>query len=185
MRWEILIAVGGLALVVGLLLGQGPTPASDLSQPVQGGVYTEGLVGTLARLDPILDFDHPVDRDIDRLIYSGLVQFDSRGIPSPDLAQDWAVSADARLYTFTIREDAVWHDGEPVTADDVVYTFSLFQDPAYPGPADLHEFWDQVTILRLDPKVVQFELPEPFAPFLDYVSVGLLPDHLLRGVTVS
>ncbi|MEX2030151.1 MAG: peptide ABC transporter substrate-binding protein [Anaerolineales bacterium] len=185
LRWEILIAVGGLALVVGLLLGQGPTPASDLSQPVQGGVYTEGLVGTLARLDPILDFDHPVDRDIDRLIYSGLVQFDSRGIPSPDLAQDWAVSADARLYTFTIREDAVWHDGEPVTADDVVYTFSLFQDPAYPGPADLHEFWDQVTILRLDPKVVQFELPEPFAPFLDYVSVGLLPDHLLRGVTVS
>lgn len=185
LRWELLIAGGGLALVVGLLLGQTPAPAIDVSQPVQGGAYSEALVGDLVRLNPVLDFDHPTDRDIDRLLYSGLVRFDSRGIPSPDLAEDWAVSADARLYTFILREDARWHDGEPVTADDVIYSFSLFQDEAYPGPADLQQFWEQVSIVRLDTRAVQFELPEPFAPFLDYVSVGLLPDHLLRGVTVS
>lgn len=185
LRWELLIAAGGLALVVGLLLGQTPAPAIEVSQPVQGGAYSEALVGDLIRLNPVLDFDHPIDRDIDRLLYGGLVRFDSRGVPEPELAEDWAVSADARLYTFTLRQDARWHDGEPVTADDVVYTFALFQDESYPGPSDLQQFWSQVSIVRLDTYAVQFELPEPFAPFLDYVSVGLLPDHLLRGVTVS
>ena len=185
LRWQLLIAIGGLILVVGLLLRQ--TPASDLgsTQPVKGGVYSEGLVGQIIRLNPILDLVNPPDRDIDKLIYSGIVSFDDRGIPQPELADGWAVSADASLYTITLREDAFWHDGEPVTSDDVIYTFSKFQDEDYPGSEDLKQFWQQVNIIRLDDKSVQFQLPESFAPFLDYLAVGLLPDHLLRGVSAT
>lgn len=184
-RWQLLIAIGGLALVVVLLIGQTPDPVTAPAQPVTGGVHTEALIGEIIRLNPILDFSNQPDRDIDRLIYHGLLHFDSRGIPVPDLAATWSISADATLYTFTLKEDAVWHDGEPVTSDDIVYTYSKLQDDNYPGPEDIHELWSQVNIIRLDDRRVQFQLPESFAPFLDYLSVGLLPDHLLRGVSAG
>jgi len=184
-RWQLLIAIGGLALVVVLLIGQTPDQVTAPAQPATGGVHSEALIGEIIRLNPILDFSNQPDRDIDRLIYHGLLHFDSRGIPVPDLAATWSISADATLYTFTLHEDAVWHDGEPVTSDDIVYTFSKLQDDNYPGPEDIHELWSQVNIIRLDDRRVQFQLPEPFAPFLDYLSVGLLPDHLLRGVSAG
>jgi peptide/nickel transport system substrate-binding protein len=184
-RWQLLIAIGGLALVVVLLIGQTPDQITAPAQPVTGGVHSEALIGEIIRLNPILDFSNQPDRDIDRLIYHGLLHFDSRGIPVPDLAATWSISADASLYTFTLREDAVWHDGEPVTSDDIIYTYSKLQDDNYPGPNDIHELWNQVNIIRLDDRRVQFQLPEPFAPFLDYLSVGLLPDHLLRGVSAG
>ena len=67
-----------------------------------------------------------------------------------------------------------------MTADDVVFTFTKFQDPSYPGPEDLREVWEEISILRLDERNVQLQLPEQFAPFLDFMNIGLLPDHLLR-----
>lgn len=185
LRWQILIAVGGLILVIGLLAGQSPTTQVTQEQPLIGGTHTEALIGEIIRLNPILDSYNQVDRDIDALIYSGLIRFDARGNPLPDLAESWAISADASLYTITLREDATWHDGTPVTADDVIYTFSKLQDEDYPGPQDLHDLWSQVTIIRLDDRRVQFQLPESFSPFLDYLTIGLLPDHLLRGVSAS
>lgn len=182
LRWQLIIALGGLLLIVGLLLGQTPNPTVSTVQPVQGGAYAEALVGRVVRLNPLLDFQNQVDRDIDRLLYGSLIRFDSRGNPVNDLAESYAVSADASLYTFTLREDATWHDGEPVSADDVIYTFSKFQEEDYPGPPDLRAVWQEIEIVRLDERNVQFQLPEPFAPFLDFMSTGLLPDHLLRGV---
>jgi peptide/nickel transport system substrate-binding protein len=184
-RWQLLIAVCGIILVVGLLAGQTPPPSISAPQAVPGGAHSEALVGSLLRLNPILDFGNQVDRDVDRLLYSGLVRFDDQGIPQPDLAESWSVSADATLYTFSIREDAVWHDGEPVTAADVIYTFSKLQDDDYPGPSDIHEFWKEVKVILLNDHTVQFQLPEPHAPFLDHLSLGLLPDHLLRGVSAT
>jgi len=185
LRWQILIAVGGLILVVGLLIGQAPSGPDAAPQPVKGGAYVEGLVGRIVRLNPLLDFSNQVDRDIDRLLYRGLVQFDSQGLPQPDLAESWTVSADATLYTFTLRSDAQWHDGVAVTSDDVVFTFSELQDQDFPGPPDLHGLWKDINIIRLDDRTVQFQLSEPFAPFIDYVAMGLLPDHLLRGAQVE
>ena len=184
LRWQILIALGGIILVVILLAGQSVTVETSSPQPIQGGAYTEALLGEILRLNPILDIVNQVDRDIDRILYRGLLCFDSRGMPELDLASNAAVSANATLYTFTLKDDLTWHDGEPVTADDVVYTFSKFQDEGYPGPSDLHEFWKDISIVKLDHQNIQFQLPEPFAPFLDYMTVGLLPEHLLRGVTV-
>ncbi len=104
LRWQILIALGGLVLVIGLLLGQSPTVEEAGPLPAVGGAYTEALIGEIVRLNPILDSSNQVDQDIDRLIYSGLVRFNDRGLPIPDLAESIAVSADASLYTVTLRE---------------------------------------------------------------------------------
>jgi len=186
LRWQLLIAVGGLILVFSYLLVQAPTQeTTSTPAPVSGGIYREALIGEVTRLNPILDFNNQVDRDINELLYRGLVTFDSRGIALPDLAESWAVSADATLYTFTLRKDILWHDGEPVQSNDVLYTFSKFQDTDYPGPADLQILWEEIKIVELDERTVQFQLPEPFAPFIDFLAIGLIPEHLLRGVSAG
>ncbi|MFQ5922612.1 MAG: ABC transporter substrate-binding protein [Anaerolineales bacterium] len=180
--WQLVIALGGLLLVLGLLLGQTPDPEATFVQPVHGGSYAEGVVGRSIRLNPLLDRGNQVDRDIDRLLYGALVRSNSFGDTVSELAESFSVSADATLYNFTIREDAMWHDGEPVTADDVIYTFSKFAEEDFPAPEDLKQLWTEIQVVKLDDKNVQFQLPERFAPFMDYMTVGLLPDHLLRGV---
>jgi peptide/nickel transport system substrate-binding protein len=186
LRWQLLIAVGGLILIFGYLMTQAPTQeATSTPVPASGGIYREALVGMVSRLNPILDFNNQVDHDINELLYRSLVNFDSRGIPYADLAESWAVSADATLYTFTLRKDIFWHDGEPVQSADVLYTFSKFQDEDYPGPPDLKQFWEEIKIIELDERTFQFQLPEPFAPFIDFLAIGVLPEHLLRGVSAG
>ena len=86
-RWQLLIAAGGLVLVVGLLLGQSPRIDPSSPQPVRGGAYSEALIGNLLRLNPVLDNNNQVDRDVDRLLFNGLVRFDDHGLPKPDIAE--------------------------------------------------------------------------------------------------
>lgn len=187
LRWQLLIIfVTGLAVGI-LLLGEQPKPISPLTtpEPVKGGVYTEALVGSLLRLNPMLNFYNPPDREVSRLIFSGLIRFDSNGAPQPDLAESWGVSKDGTLYNVTIHEKAVWHDGQPVTADDVIFTIDLLRNGSDIVPIDLQDFWKDVEVVRLSERVLQFRLPGAFAPFPDYLSFGVLPKHLLDGQTVD
>ena len=172
-----------MALVGGLLWGQGSSVA-PVNVPAEGGVYTEALIGGPRALNPLLDKFNPVDRDLDRLIFSGLTRFDSAGRPTPDLAQ-WFVSADQLTYTFVLRPNLKWHDGQPLTTDDVAFTVGYLQDLAYPGPADLGALWRDVKSEIVNAQTISFTLPEPFAPFLDYTAFGLLPKHKLGGVSAG
>ncbi len=154
-------------------------------QPVVGGVYSEALVGSPIRLNPVLDFYNQVDFDLNRLIFSGLVRFDDRGLPHGELADSWGIAKDGRSYSFSIRPNAFWHDGTPVTSADVIFTINLMKDEAIPIPHDLHEFWQQVEVVALDDKTLQFRLAEAFSPFLDYLTVGILPSHLLASLSTD
>jgi peptide/nickel transport system substrate-binding protein len=185
LRWQILVVVVTLVLVGILLLSQGPVITPILPQATSGGVYTEGLVGAMGRLNPLLDWNNSADRDVDRLIYSGVMRFDARGLPEPDLAESWGTSADGTVYNFSLRPNAVWHDGTPVTSDDVIFTIELMKSPASFYPADVKELWSKVEIIRLNDKALQFKIPEPYAPFLDYMTFGVLPKHLLEGVPLD
>ena len=185
LRWPFLIVLVALVAIALLLRNQQTPILQPLvapAQPVSGGVYTEALVGAPGRLNPILDYYNPADRDVDRLIYSGLVKFDDRGVPQADLAESWGVSQDGKSYNFAIRPDAKWHDGEPVSAEDVLFTVDLLRQDSFPIPDDLKQFWKDVEVTALDDKSLQFRLPEAFAPFLDYLTFGVLPKHLLESV---
>lgn len=185
LRWQILVVIITLVIVGVLLYTQQSSPATGgviLQQPEQGGVYTEALVGSLGRLNPLLDWNNAADRDVDSLLFSGLVRFDERGWPHADLADSWGVSQDGTIYNFTIRPDAVWHDGMPVTSDDVIFTIEMMKSPGSLYPQDIKDLWGRVEVTRLNEKNLKFTLPEPYVPFLDYLTFGVVPKHLLESI---
>ncbi len=182
LRWQILVVAVTLVIVALLLLSQQPVSVITLPEAAPGGIYTEALIGSMGRLNPMLDWNNPADRDVNRLIFSSLVRFDSRGLPQPDLADSWGVSADGVIYNFTIRSNATWHDGQPVTSDDVLFTIELIKSTGSLFPQDIKDMWSQIQVRQLNDKTFQFELPEPFAPFLDYATFGVLPKHILESV---
>lgn len=182
LRWQILVVAVTIVIVALLLLSQQPVSVITLPEAAPGGIYTEALVGSMGRLNPMLDWNNSADRDVDRLIFSGLIRFDSRGLPQPDLADSWGASADGTIYNFSIRPNAVWHDGQPVTSDDVLFTIEMIKSAGSLFPQDVKDLWSQVEIKRLDDKTFQIKLPEPFAPFLDYATFGVLPKHLLESI---
>ena len=185
LRWQILIVILTLAVVGFLLIRQQPTSIVILPQPASGGIYTEGMIGSFGRLNPLFDLNNLADKDIDSLIFSGLIKFDPAGIPQPDLAESWGVSLDGNIYNVSLRPEAVWHDGEPVTSDDVLFTLNLLRNDISAYPEDVRAMWDQVNVTALDDKTLRFELSEPFAPFMDYLEFGILPKHILEDVPVD
>jgi peptide/nickel transport system substrate-binding protein len=187
-RWQLLIV-----FITGLLVGvvlffQQRTPQVEVDvtpNPISGGSYTEALIGSFMRLNPVLDHFNQPDRDINRLLFSSLIRFDSSGLPVGDLAQSWSVSADGAVYSINMRTDAVWHDGTPVTTQDAIYTISLLQSQSTLIPANLQEFWSKVSVNAISDSALEFSLPAAFAPFMDYLSFQILPAHLLGNLGID
>jgi peptide/nickel transport system substrate-binding protein len=187
--WPLLIAIIALAAIAILLISQKPDTLQPISapviQPAVGGIYSEGLVGSLIRLNPVLDYNNEADRAVDRLLFSGMMRIDDRGLPQADLASAWGVSKDGLIYNFSLNPKAIWHDGQPVTSDDVIFTIKMMTSDDSPLPEDIRQFWQQIEVVRLDDKTLQFKLPESFAPFLSYLTFGVLPAHLLGDLTLA
>jgi peptide/nickel transport system substrate-binding protein len=144
-----------------------------------GGSYVEGVIGGHRHLDPVIAAT-PVDQDVARLVFSGLMRPDRGGQIVPDLASTVRVEEEGKVWTFEIREDARWHDGDPVVADDVLYTVSLLQDRAYSGP--FAEAFRGVVAQRIGTRVIRFMLPGPYGPFAASTTFPLMPAHRLAGV---
>lgn len=172
-----------LALIGLLLLTSAGAIVNDRgeasTEAAFGGVYVEGVAGVPQHLNPLLATTN-VDQDVARLAFTGLTRFDREGAIVPDLAANFHVDTEGRTWTFELRPDAFWHDGEDVTADDVVYTVGLVQDRAYVGP--FGEAFRGVTVERVDRKTVRFTLPDVFGPFVESTSLPILPSHILGGV---
>lgn len=188
LRWPILIVILALAAIGILLLNRDsnlPPAIPEEVQPVSGGIYTEALVGQFNRLNPLLDLYNPTDHDVDRLIFSRLIRFDDRGLPQGDLAESWGISLDGTVYNFSLRKEAIWHDGQPLTSNDLLFTIEMMRDDESIIASDVRELWRAVEVVLLDENTIQFRLSEPFAPFMDYLTFGILPAHLLEGLTHS
>jgi peptide/nickel transport system substrate-binding protein len=186
LRWQILIIVLALVVIGFVLWGQQAEPVLvEAPEPTSGGIYIEGIVGSLMRLNPLLAVFNPPDQDPSSLIYSGLIRFDSTGLPQPDLSNAWGISRDGDVYNFSLRSDAFWHDGVPVTSEDVVFTVNLLKNADFPMPEELSLFWQEIEVAALDELTLQFRLPEAFSPFLDYLDFGILPAHLLGDLSVQ
>lgn len=187
-RWQVtLIAVG--VLVLAGLMAYLALSFSVRYVPAPGGTYIEGVVGQPQFLNPVLCTFNDPDRDICALVFNGLVKFDEHGAAQSDLAAGWKISEDndnyGLIYTFNLRSDVTWQDGQPFTADDVIFTIKLLQDPFFPGRPDIGALWRSVEAVKVNNYTVQITLQEPYAPFLDYAAIGILPAHILDGVSAG
>ncbi len=157
---------------------------NSASAPAEGGVYTEGVVGRLTTLNPLLARSS-ADRDVSQLIFSGLTRFNPvSGQIEGDLATH-TLSSDRLTYTFTLKDNIFWHDGEPVTADDVIYTYKVVLQNPYFKNTFLRGAFKDVDIQRLSDHEVIFVLKQPYTFFLTNVTVGILPKHILNLVPIE
>ncbi|MBI3964041.1 MAG: peptide ABC transporter substrate-binding protein [Chloroflexi bacterium] len=200
----VLLLVGGAALVyarsggsvspdVGLIVPTAVLPAipaplrplfetATVEVPAPGGVYIEATVGRPNLINPVLARSAGVERDLAVLVFSGLTKLDPRGEIVPDLASRIEPAADGRSYTAVLRSDARWHDGRPVTPADVVFTFRFIRHAQFPGDPNLATFWRTVRLEEAGADTVRFHLNQPYAPFPEQLTIGLLPAHILGSV---
>ena len=183
-RLQVIVAILAIVAVVAVM-GYVALNVTTVSVPDFGGTYVEGIAGNPHRINPLLCHPNPVDQDLVALVFSGLTRPDDRGELVPDLAERWEVSRGGTAYTFYLRQDVRWHDDAPFTSDDVVYTIGVMQDGDFRGSTFLSDMWRTVTVERIDSYTVRFVLREPFAPFLDYTTTGILPAHVLGSVPVA
>lgn len=180
LRWQLLLAVMCIALLVSLLSYQVQSVGLCSTRvPASGGQLVEGIVGQPQYLNPLLSQRNPVDQHLTDLIFDGLVRYGPDGSPQPALARDWEVSDDGRTFTFDLREDARWHDGQPVRAQDVAFTYGLLQDESFPAPESLRLLWQAVVISPTSESQISFTLPQSFGPFIEATTTGILPQHIL------
>ncbi len=180
-RWQAAIAFLGMILIV-VVLGHLAFSFTTVIVPDVGGTYVEGLAGNPKYINPILSQYNDVDRDLCALIFNGLTDANEKGEIVPDLATRWEVSDDGLTYTFHLRRGVRWHDGAPFTADDIVFTINSIRNPDFQGVPYLADLWRTVSVRRIDDYTISFTLQEPFAPFIDYTTLGILPAHILRNV---
>jgi peptide/nickel transport system substrate-binding protein len=169
--------------------------AAPLAALAEGGVtVTIGQVSEVANLNPTL-YPRTPDQNLQCLIFDGLVKPQPDLSFGPSLAESWDVSEDGKLYTFHLRKDVKWHDGQPFTASDVVFTFTSLADPTYVGGAESRvdsivgskEYRDgsadSVTGIQApDDSTVTFQLADANAAFLGQLNMAVLPKHVLGDI---
>lgn len=147
--------------------------------PASGGTLMEGTLNTPAHINPLLatsEIGTEADRDLSSLIYSGLLRSNGNNGFIPDLAQSYQVSKGGLVYTFNLKSNLVWHDGKKITADDIVFTIKTAQDGRMKSPK--RASWDGVLVEKIDDLTVRFTLKQPYAPFLENATMGILPEHI-------
>jgi peptide/nickel transport system substrate-binding protein len=154
-----------------------PSSGTPLARP-----YREGVLSRPVSVSPF-SARSQADRDLVALVFSGLVRNGPSGTIVPDLAERWSVDPSGSIWTFVLRRDARWQDGDPVTAADVAFTIKVLQDPTYTGPGA--GSWNEVSVHTVDPRTVVFTLATPLGGFLEAATQPIAPAHLLSDVPVT
>lgn len=150
------------------------------------GFYTEGLINDRPTMINSVYADlAEANRDISSLVFSGLTRYDPEVQAFVKDLADVAIDEEGTTYTFTLRDDVTWHDDEPLTAEDVYYTFhDVIQHPEFQNPV-LKANFDGVEIAKVDDRTITFKLTKPNSFFITNLNVGILPEHILGGVPVA
>lgn len=176
-EWGVFLFIFSVFIISGLLLLQHLNQSFMAEVPMRGGSLSEGIVGSPRFINPVLAFSD-ADKDVTSLVYSGLMRkVDNTLIP--DLAEQYYVSKDGMVYTFTLREDVSFHDGTELTADDVIFTIDKIKDGAVKSPRKIN--FDGVTVEKVNAKNIKFILKQPYASFLENMTVGILPKAIWEG----
>ncbi len=153
-----------------------------LDKPKKGGTYHEAMLGEVKSLNPLFP-ENNASESVASLVFSGLTKVNGKREIVSDLAEKWDVSDDRKSYTFYIRKNASWHDGQKVTARDVAFTIDKVQSPDTRSPLSAN--WTGVKYQLIDDYTIKFSLPASYGNFLYNTTLGILPKHKLDKVSSS
>jgi peptide/nickel transport system substrate-binding protein len=156
-----------------------------ISPAVASDTYVEAVAGEAPLLNPVLAPYTLAGQDVLPLVFAALTRTDAAGNVALDLAERLSVEEDGRAYVVRLKSGLTWDDGKPLTADDVAFTVRLIQAPDQQGSRELADLWRGVGVEVVDPQTVRFRLPTPLASFPEHLTLGLLPRHVLEGVSAS
>ncbi len=148
--------------------------------PSSGGELREGTIGSPRFINPVLSISD-TDKDLTSIIYSGLVKIDENGFVVPDLAKSYSISEDGKTYTFILKDDAYFHDNKKVTVDDIIFTIDRIKDPVIKSPKS--SSWLGVQIQKISDTEISFTINKPYSPFIDSLTLGILPKHVWKDIT--
>jgi len=149
--------------------------------PAVGGTFTEGVVGTPRFINPLYAVSNDVDRDLTELIFSGLMKYDQYGNVVYDLAKIVEEKDEGRLYEVYLKENILWHDGEKLTADDVLFTLEIMQNPEYKSP--LRGNYIGIEAEKINDHLIHFKIKDPYAGFEERLTFKILPGHIWQNIS--
>lgn len=149
------------------------------AQPTDGGVYREGVLGSFTNASPLFAVTN-VDVAVSKLVFSGLFKIAPSGDLEPDVATNYSVDEKGLTYTVGIRTDVLWHDGQKLSADDVVFTYDTIKNSDVNSP--LNSSWQDVRVEKVDDYTVKFILPNVLSSFKYSLTNGIVPQHILKSV---
>lgn len=153
--------------------------ASHTTASKPGGTYVEGMVGEINNLNPMFS-KGVLDASTSKLLFNGLLRYDTEGNLVPDLAESYSVASDNKTYTIKLRRDVKWQDGQPFTSDDVVYTIKTIQNPS--TRSTQFTGWQGIEVTSPNKYEVRMVLPAPLAPFAGSLTLPIVPEHLLADI---
>lgn len=155
----------------------------EVLQPVAGGSYNEGIVGSLTNANPIYATSS-ADQAVSRLIFAGLYSYNQNNQLTGDLAAGPAeTNISGTEYTVRLRPSLTWQDGEALTAQDVVFTYGVIQNPDARSP--LNGSWQNIKVEAIDDLTVKFTLPSPLGSFPHALTTGIIPEHILADTAMT
>ena len=178
LRGVLLCSTLSLSLPLAAVRAQNPAAAG------QGGTVIAAEADTPSSLNPLLN-QQLSTVDIDSAVFDGMVKVNDKGQFTPDLASSWTTSPDGLRWVFKLNPKASWQDGVPFTADDVVFTTNLVNNPLFPATSS--QGFDHVkSIKAVGKEEVDITLTSPYAPFLQYWGTTfILPKHVLGQIPVD
>lgn len=157
--------------------GGGDAPVGD---PVPGGTAVFGVLTDFSGFNPVTNTSATTVDVMQNMLFAPLIQYDEELNPQPYLAESWDLTDNS--VTFHLRDDVAWHDGQPVTAEDVKFTFDLAKNPetaSLLGSAYVNMV-ESATVV--DPQTIRFDFTAPHAQAIDGFWWAPLPRHLLQDV---
>ncbi len=154
-------------------------------KPAGGGQHIEGVVGSPRFINPAYAASD-VDRDLVELIYSGLMKYNEEGKIVPDLAKEYKILEDGKVYEFYLKEKLFWSDGKPLTADDVIFTIKTIQNPEIKSPLRVNWLGVEVEKISLpEGSALRFSLKDSSAVFLENCTLKIMPEHIWKDISPS
>jgi peptide/nickel transport system substrate-binding protein len=171
-----------LVLLTGCSASSLPGMASTQAGPRRGGTVTEAVVGNVLTLNPLFE-QNGNDQDVDSLVYQGLTTVGSNQTSVPLLAKSWTVTKDGLTYTCVLEGGVKWADGQPFTAEDVLFTFGVLQSKDY--QVATNQYWKAIQVAKVDASTIRFTLKAPSAAFPLALRQGIIPKHVFEGKAVA